>query len=86
MHAHGRAVDDFRFPLMRHWSVRGAMLHSRYVAVRLGTWQEKGRRKVDELLCRMGFSQRDAKQDYCARWPLPPVPLCGAQCFPGSSG
>lgn len=52
---------------MRHWSVYDSIIHSRYVAVRLGTWQEKGRDKVDELLVRMGLSQRDCKQDYCAR-------------------
>ncbi len=51
---------------MRHWSVYESIIHSRYVAVRLGTWQEKGRDKVDELLVRMGLSQRDCKQDYCA--------------------
>lgn len=61
-----RAVTDFRFPLMRHWSVYESIIHSRYVAVRLGTWQEKGRDKVDELLVKMGLSQRDCKQDYCA--------------------
>jgi hypothetical protein len=76
-----RAVDDFRFPLMRHWSVYDAIVHSRYVAVRLGTWQDKGRARVDELLCRMGFSQRDAKQDYCARAlpALPPAPACASR-------
>jgi len=52
---------------MRHWSVYDSIIHSRYVAVRLGTWQEKGRDKVDELLVRMGLSQRDCKQDYCKR-------------------
>ncbi|KAK9915926.1 hypothetical protein WJX75_006090 [Coccomyxa subellipsoidea] len=60
-----KAVTDFRFPLMRHWSVYESIIHSRYVAVRLGTWQEKGRDKVDELLVKMGLSQRDCKQDYC---------------------
>ncbi|CAL8469810.1 g9352 [Coccomyxa elongata] len=62
---HIRAINDFRFPLMRHWNVYESIIHSRYVAVRLGTWQEKGRDKVDELLVRMGLSQRDCKQDYC---------------------
>ncbi|EIE25746.1 CDC45-like protein [Coccomyxa subellipsoidea C-169] len=62
---HIKAVTDFRFPLMRHWSVYESIIHSRYVAVRLGTWQDKGRDKVDELLVKMGLSQRDCKQDYC---------------------
>ena len=62
-----RAVDDFRFPLMRHWSVYDSIIHSRYVAVRLHTWQEKGKDKVRELLVRMGLSQRDCQADYCER-------------------
>lgn len=60
-----RAVDDFRFPLMRHWTVYDSIIHSRYVAVRLHTWQEKGKDKVRELLVRMGLSQRDCQADYC---------------------
>ena len=60
-----RAVDDFRFPLMRHWTVYDSIIHSRYVAVRLHTWQEKGKDKVKELLVRMGLSQRDCQADYC---------------------
>jgi hypothetical protein len=50
---------------MRHWSLYDSIIHSRYVAARLGTWQDKGRDRMDELLVRMGFSQRDCKQDYC---------------------
>ncbi len=38
-----RAVEDLRFPLMRHWSVYDAITHSRYVAVRLATWRKTGR-------------------------------------------
>ena len=64
-----RAVDDFRFPLMRHWTVYDAIIHSRYVATRLQTWQEKGKDKVKELLVRMGLSQRDCQADYCERLP-----------------
>ena len=58
-------MDDFRFPLMRHWTVYDSIIHSRYVAVRLHTWQEKGKDKVKELLVRMGLSQRDCQADYC---------------------
>lgn len=60
-------MDDFRFPLMRHWTVYDSIVHSRYVAVRLHTWQEKGKDKVKELLVRMGLSQRDCQADYCER-------------------
>ncbi len=51
---------------MRQWSVREALVHSRYVAVRLQTWQDKGRRQVDELLSNMGLALKHCKQDFCA--------------------
>ncbi len=60
-----RPCEDFRFPLMRQWSVREALVHSRYVAVRLQTWQDSGRRQVDELLARMGLPLKFCKQDFC---------------------
>ena len=41
-------------------------MHSRYVAVRLQTWQDAGRRQVDELLARMGLPLKFCKQDFCA--------------------
>ncbi|KAK9843661.1 hypothetical protein WJX81_001467 [Elliptochloris bilobata] len=59
--------EDFRFPLMRQWSVREALVHSRYVAVRLQTWQDRGRRQVDELLARMGLPLKHCKQDFCVK-------------------
>ena len=73
-----RAVDDFRFPLMRHWTVYDSIIHSRYVATRLQTWQEKGKDKVKELLVRMGLSQRDCQADYCERHPLSPINSMGS--------
>ena len=66
-------MDDFRFPLMRHWTVYDSIIHSRYVATRLQTWQEKGKDKVKELLVRMGLSQRDCQADYCERFTRPPL-------------
>ena len=49
---------------MRHWSLYEAMLHSPHVAVRLQTWADKGRRKLEELLAKMGFRIKDCKLDY----------------------
>ena len=60
-----RAGKDFRFALLRHWSLYDAMLHSSHVAVRLQTWADKGRRKLEELLAKMGFRIKDCKLDYC---------------------
>ncbi len=81
----GRPCEDFRFPLMRQWSVREALLHSRYVAVRLQTWQDKGRRLVDELLSNMGLPLAHCKRDFCAA--PAPAPPCApwARGLPGDN-
>ena len=57
-------VEDFRFALMRHWSLYDAMLHSTYVAVRLQTWTDHGRRRLQELLARMGFLLAECCNDF----------------------
>ena len=59
-----RVVDDFRFALLRHWTLYDAMRHSTYVAVRLQTWTDSGQRKLQELLARMGFLLSDCCHDY----------------------
>ena len=59
-------VEDFRFALLRHWSLYEAMLHSSYVAVRLQTWTDHGRRRLQELLARMGFLLTECCHDYGA--------------------
>ena len=40
------------------------MIHSTHVAVRLQTWADKGRRKVEELLAKMGFRNKDCQVPY----------------------
>lgn len=50
------------------------MLHSPHVAVRLQTWADKGRRKLEELLAKMGFRIKDCKLDFCD--PPPPSNAC----------
>jgi cell division control protein 45 len=46
--------QDFRLMLLRHWSLYESMYHSSYVAARLGIWKEKGRRRLTNLLVKMG--------------------------------
>ncbi len=57
-------IDDYRFPLMRHWSLFEAMLHSPYVAVRLQTWHDKGRRLLQDMLVKMGFPAPQFRQKW----------------------
>lgn len=47
--------QDFRLMLLRHWSLYESMYHSSYVAARLGIWKEKGRRRLTNLLVKMGY-------------------------------
>lgn len=46
--------DELRFMLFRHWNLYDAMLHSGYVAGRMGIWREKGRKRLQGLLAKMG--------------------------------
>ena len=57
---------DLRFALLRHWSVYGSMLNSDFVASRLGTWREKGRRELELLLAKIAFPLNQCKSDYSA--------------------
>jgi cell division control protein 45 len=46
--------DELRFTLFRHWNLYDAMLHSGYVAGRMGIWKEKGKKRLQGLLAKMG--------------------------------
>jgi len=52
-----RVEDDYRLMLWRHWSLFEAMYHSSYVATKLGIWRQEGKRKLNELLLKMGYSR-----------------------------
>ncbi|OXG17350.1 cell division control protein 45 [Cryptococcus neoformans Tu401-1] len=54
--------EELRFMLFRHWDLYNAMLHSGYVAGRLGIWKEKGRSKLRGLLAKMGYSIQQCNQ------------------------
>ncbi len=48
-------AEELRFMLFRHWNLYDAMLHSGYVAGRMGIWKEKGRKRLQGLLAKMGY-------------------------------
>lgn len=56
--------DEFRFMLMRHWSLFNSMFHSRYVATRLKVWREKGRRLLETFIVKMGIPLYECTRDY----------------------
>lgn len=59
-----RISPEFRFMLIRHWSLYDSMLHSAYLGSKLRIWSENGRKKLHKLLAKMGFSLVQCKQRY----------------------
>jgi cell division control protein 45 len=57
-------MEDFRFGLLREWTLWDAMAHSPYVASRLQTYTEKGRERLEFLLIKMGIPLREARGLY----------------------
>ncbi|KAF8953259.1 hypothetical protein BGZ52_000614 [Haplosporangium bisporale] len=57
-----RCTDEYRFMMVRHWSLYESMYHSNYVASRLGIWREPGRKRLLALLAKMGFSLEECNQ------------------------
>lgn len=55
---------EFRFMLTRHWSLFNSMLHSRYMATRLGVWREKGKRMLETFIAKMGVPLAQCKLDF----------------------
>ena len=49
-------AEELRFMLFRHWNLYDAMLHSGYVAGRMGIWREKGKKRLQGLLAKMGWA------------------------------
>ncbi|KAG6813312.1 hypothetical protein H0H92_012125 [Tricholoma furcatifolium] len=59
-----RASDELRFMLFRHWTLYDAMLHSSYIASKLGIWKDRGRKRLTGLLAKIGFSISQSQQSY----------------------
>lgn len=59
-----RMEMEHRFMLVRHWSLYDAMLHSPYLGARLCVWSDSGRRKLNKMLAKMGFSLTQCRQVY----------------------
>ncbi|TGZ83887.1 CDC45-like protein [Ascodesmis nigricans] len=59
-----RISPEFRFMMIRHWSLYDAMLHSSYLGTKLHIWSEHGKKRLHKLLAKMGFSLAQCKQSY----------------------
>lgn len=47
---------DFRFMLLRHWSLYNAMFYSDYVGSQLQIWTAEGKQKLQRLLAQVSFA------------------------------
>lgn len=56
---------EFRFMLMKHWTLFQSMLNSRYVATRLGVWRERGKRLLETFLVKLGIPLAQSKGEWC---------------------
>lgn len=56
--------EDYRFGLLREWSLWDSMLNSPYVASRLQTYTEKGRERLEFLLAKIGIPLREARSSF----------------------
>ena len=56
--------EELRFMLHRHWPLFDAMYYSNYVASRLSVWKADGKRKLQELLAKIGLSLEACRQKY----------------------
>ncbi|KAI9320750.1 CDC45 family [Dichotomocladium elegans] len=56
--------EEYRFMLFRHWSLYDSMYHSGYVASKLSVWRDYGRRRLNNMFAKMGFSLQQCQQVY----------------------
>lgn len=59
-----RVEDEYRFMLVRHWSLYDAMFHSPYMASKLKLYSTFGVKRLHKLLAKMGFSLQECHQVY----------------------
>ena len=57
-------AEEFRFSMLRHWSLYEAMMHSPYVATRMQTWRDVGRQAMNSLLTHIGLPLEVCKQQF----------------------
>ncbi|KAI8969151.1 DNA replication pre-initiation complex subunit Cdc45 [Mycotypha africana] len=57
-----QAEDEYRFLMFRHWSLYESMYYSGYVATKLAVWKDDGKKRLNHMFARMGFSLQQCQQ------------------------
>jgi len=65
-HDHIQFSSEFRFVLMRYWTLYDSMYYSRYIATKLGVWKQRGKENLKFLLAKMALPLNEAQQPYCS--------------------
>ena len=63
---HIQFSTEFRFTLMRFWTLYDSMYYSRYVATKLGIWKQRGKDNLKFMLAKMALPLSEAQQPYCS--------------------
>jgi len=61
---HIQFSTEFRFILMRFWTLYDSMYYSRYVSTKLGVWKQRGKDNLKYLLAKMALPLNEAQQPY----------------------
>ena len=61
---HIQFSTEFRFTLMRFWTLYDSMYYSRYVATRMGVWKQRGKDNLKYMLAKMALPLNEAQQPY----------------------
>ncbi|PWA00207.1 hypothetical protein BB558_001090 [Smittium angustum] len=58
------ASMEFKFFMVRHWSLESAMKYSSFITTRLGTWSSRGKSLFDLMIAKLGLARTEIRQSY----------------------
>ena len=61
---HIQFSQEFRFTMMRFWTLYDSMYYSRYIGSKLGVWTEVGKNRLKELMAKMALPLAEAQQPF----------------------
>ncbi|OLY85393.1 Cell division control protein 45-like protein [Smittium mucronatum] len=56
--------SEFKFYMVRHWSLENAMRYSSFIISRLATWSSRGKSMFDLMVAKLGLSRTEIRQNY----------------------
>ncbi|CAO3645750.1 unnamed protein product [Mucor fragilis] len=59
-----KSEDEYRFMMFRHWSLYDSMYHSGYISSKLAVWKDAGKKRLNNMFAKMGFSLQQCQQVY----------------------